>query len=182
MFILKKSLIKIYLIILSFLFVFSSDAISPDSIRVNLLDSITKQLNVRETSYNRGYMIDIYNREVGAPLGSPYCGAFVGSNLTWQGVKNPHSAWSPNYAASQDIIWRPKRKTNLTPKTGDVVTFYYANLGRVGHTGFYIETDKDGYFITIEGNTNGSGDREGDGVHKKKRNPNKVHAVTRYIK
>ena len=31
------------------------------------------------------------------------------------------------------------------------MTFYYANLGRVGHTGFYIETDKDGYFITIEG-------------------------------
>ena len=62
------------------------------------------------------------------------------------------------------------------------MTYYYPNLGRVGHVGFLEKTDMDGYFITIEGNTNGAGSREGDGVYKKKRDPNKVNAVSRYIK
>lgn len=167
-------------------YVSKSDSISSksDSIRIKLIDSINNQLNVRETSYNRGKMIDIYNKEVGASLGSSWCASFVGSNLKWAGVPsppNPHSAWSPNYGKN-NIIWKTKRINNIQLKSGDVVTFYYSNLGRIGHTGFYIETDKDGYFITIEGNTNGDGSREGDGVYKKKRSPNKIYTINRYIK
>lgn len=179
---------KKFIMLIIFLLIYTiqvANISQSDSIRKNLLDSITNQLDVRETTHNRGKMIDIYNKEVGAKLASPYCGSFVGSNLKWAGVStppNPHSAWSPNYAQTKDIIWKPKRKNNITPKAGDVVTFYYSNLGRVGHTGFYIKTDKDGYFITIEGNTNNGGSREGDGVYMKKRNPNKVYAISRYIK
>jgi hypothetical protein len=65
-----------------------------------------------------------------------------------------------------------------------VVTFYYSNLGRVGHTGIiYQIIENDDYIITIEANTGGGGiNREGDGVYKKKRSPSKVHAVSIYIK
>lgn len=174
---------KIFIvIILLLIFTIQAANSNSDSIRIELLDTITKQLDVRETSYNRGKMVDIYNNEVGTVLGSSWCGSFVGSNLAWVGVPtppNPHSAWSPNYATN--IIWKAKRNNNITPKSGDVVTFYYSNLGRIGHTGFYIKTDNDGYFITIEGNTNNGGSREGDGVYKKKRDPNKVYAISRYI-
>lgn len=170
---------KLKIILLLFLlFSFSSFA----SIRDTLLTNLESQLNVRETSPNRGMMIDIYNKSVKVKLGSPWCGAFVGFNLTKIGVKNPNSGTAADYAKSKDIIWKSKNKTNVELLTGDVVTFYYSNLGRVGHTGYYIKKDKDGYFITIEGNTNGAGNREGSGVYKKKRDPEKIYAISRYIK
>ncbi|MBN1214212.1 MAG: CHAP domain-containing protein [Candidatus Lokiarchaeota archaeon] len=159
-----------------------SNTTNLDIIRLELVDTITKQLTVRETNPNRGYMVDIYNREIGVVLGSPWCGSFIGSNLTWQGVDNPHSARAKDYALEKDIIWKAKIKNNPKLEAGDVLTWYYSNLGRVGHAGFYIETDKNNYFITIEGNTNGNGSREGDGVYKKKRSASKVYAGSRYIK
>lgn len=159
------------------------------TVREKLLDTLENQLYVRETSPNRGPMVDLYINTINinkpssekTPLGSKWCGAFVGANLFWQNITNPKSAWSPDYAQKKDIIWTAKGKNSITPLTGDVVTFYYSNLGRVGHVGFFIEEDKNGFFITIEGNTNGVGSREGDGVYKKKRDPAKTHAITRYI-
>lgn len=173
-----------YKIIFIFIFMFSFGILGSENmeVRIKLIESINTQLNVRETSANRGPMIDKYLKEVNSGLGNPWCGAFVGSNLTWQNITNPHSAWSPNYAKQIDIIWKSKRNNNIKLLPGDVVTFYYANLGRVGHVGFFEKIDKDGYFITVEGNTNGGGSREGDGVYKKKRDPIKIYAVSRYIK
>lgn len=169
--------IKIILLSVFLLFSFSNFA----SIRDTLLTNLESQLTVRETSYNRGVMVDIYNKSVGVALGSPWCGSFVGYNLTKIGVKNPNSGRAADYAKSKDIIWRSNKKTDIKLLTGDVVTFYYSSLGRVGHTGFYIKKDKEGYFITIEGNTNGLGSREGGGVYKKKRDPDKIYAISRYI-
>lgn len=154
-----------------------------DQIRSNLLDTLNKQLYVRESwGPNRGPEVDNYLRTVNCPIENPWCAAFVGANLFWQDVKNPKSAWAPDYAAEKDIIWKEKIKIKDTPKTGDVTTYYYSNIGRIGHAGFFEKIDKDGYFITIEGNTNGAGSREGDGVYRKKRETNKVYAVSRYIK
>ena len=156
---------------------------STNKIRANLLDTLNKQLYVRESwGPNRGPEVDNYLKTVNCAIANPWCAAFVGANLTWQNVKNPKSAYSPNYALQKDVIWRPKNKNKDFLKTGDVVTYYYQNLGRVGHVGFFEKLDNNGYFITIEGNTNGSGSREGDGVYRKKRDPEKVYAVSRYIK
>jgi hypothetical protein len=173
-----------YRIVFTFIFMLIFGVLDSENLelRNKLIVSIESQLNVRETTPNRGPMVDKYLKEVGADYGNPWCGAFVGYNLTAYKIKNPNSAWSPNYAKPIDIIWKAKRKNNKTPLAGDVVTYYYPNLGRVGHVGFFVKLDKDGYFITIEGNTNGSGGREGDGVYKKKRDPDKVFAVSRYIK
>jgi hypothetical protein len=161
------------------------DTIKEEAIKLTIRDSLLikleSQLNVRETSPNRGPMVDIYNRSVGSSVGVYWCGSFVGYNLSYFNIPNPNSAWSPNYAKSKDIIWKPKLKTSLEPLTGDVFTIYYQNLDRVGHTGFFVKKNKDGYFITIEGNTNGTGSREGDGVYKKKRESDKIFAITRYI-
>jgi len=153
-----------------------------EHIRINLLDTLNKQLYVREVGPNRGPEVDNYLRTVNMSLAQPWCAAFVGSNLFWQGVKNPKTAWAPDYAAEKDIIWKNKIKIKDTPRTGDVATYYYTNIGRIGHVGFFEKVDKDGYFITIEGNTNSAGNREGDGVYRKKRDPDKVYAISRYIK
>jgi hypothetical protein len=149
--------------------------------REKVLSSVVSQLGVRETSYNSGPMINKYLKVVGAPPKSPWCGAFVGANLTWQGIKNPNSAWSPDYAQPKDIIWKPKGFKNTSPLACDVVTYYFPSLKRVGHVGFFEKIDKSGYYITIEGNTNEAGGREGDGVYRKKRHAYQIHAITRYI-
>jgi len=151
-------------------------------LRKDIVSSLNSQLYVKEVTNNSSPEINIYLKNVHAAPRSPWCAAFVGTNLTWCNITNPNSAWSPNYAKPEDIIWTYPKPTHK-PLPGDVVTYYFSNLGRVGHTGFYIDTDKDGYFITIEGNT-GSGtlNREGDGVYKRKRGQYQIHAITRYIK
>lgn len=152
------------------------------ALRNKIEQSINSQLDVRETAYNRGIMIDKYMSTVRGPIAGSWCGGFVGANLTWNGVKNPNSAWSPAYANPKDVIWTYKNG-GKQPLKIDVVTYYYPNLKRVGHTGFYISKDIDGMFITIEGNTGDGGiNREGDGVYKRKRHPSKVFAISRYIK
>lgn len=150
--------------------------------RNKLIQLLDTQTGVRETSPNRGIEVDAYLLSVGTRPPAPWCGAFVGYNLTKLGITNPNSAWSPNYAQPKDIIWTYPRPTTK-PLPGDVVTFYFQSLGRVGHVGFYLKTDPDGYFITIEGNT-GAGilNREGDGVYKRKRSQYQIHAISRYIK
>ncbi|HZK96672.1 MAG TPA: hypothetical protein VFC67_20910 [Prolixibacteraceae bacterium] len=150
-------------------------------VRNQLLKALETQLNVRETLPNRGPMVDKYLQSVGISFPAPWCAAFVSYNLQQFKILNPNSAWSPDYAKKENVIWTNKKKT-WKPLPCDVVTYYYANLKRVGHVGFYLGTDKSGYFITQEGNTNSVGSREGDGVYKKKREPNKVYAISRYIK
>lgn len=153
-----------------------------DTIRHRVIQTATQQLNVIETSKNRSIMIDIYNSNVGVVLGSPWCASFVSYVFDINHVINPHSAYSPDFAKKRDIVFIPKK--NITPViyAGDVFTLYYTNLGRVGHTGIIEGVTKDGFLITIEGNTNNVGSREGDRVMRKKRDINKVYAITRYIK
>ena len=146
-----------------------------------LTKKLYSELNIREVRSNSSPEIDAFLNSVGIKVPAPWCVAFVSFNLSAFNVPNPRSAWSPDYAKPKDIIWTPKKPTTA-PLAGDVFTLYYSSLHRVGHGGFYIRTDKSGYYLTIEGNTNGIGSRDGDGVYIKKRDPDKIHAITRYIK
>jgi hypothetical protein len=177
----EQKIITLILLVLFLLLPALSSKAQANEVRVKLIQKLETQLNVRETGYNTGPEVDIYLRSVGFAPGASWCGAFVAYNLTRIKVKNPNTAWSPAYASQRDIIWTGK-KGGVAPMPGDVATFYYPNLRRVGHVGFFVKKDFDGYFITIEGNTNGAGSREGDGVFKKKRESAKIHAITRYIK
>ena len=172
-------------IFLVFVLASSISAKAQNQIRHELLQNLTEQLNVRELTSNSSPMIDTYLESVGFNKPVPWCAAFVSWNLSNVGIANPNSAWSPLFARSKDVIWYNKtgyKQAKIKAKTGDVVTFYYSRFKRVGHVGFFIKKDKSGYFITIEGNTNGVGSREGDGVYMKKRQQSKVHAISRYIK
>ncbi len=154
-------------------------------LRTNLVDTLYKQLQVRElTNNNDGVAVESYLKSVGFNKGYAWCAAFCSYNFQQYSIPNPQSAYSPNFAKAADIIWIPKmpRKTNTPePQAGDCFTLYYNNLGRVGHVGFIVGK-RGNYFITIEGNTGTTGSREGDGVHSYKRACNKVYAVSNYIK
>jgi hypothetical protein len=171
---------KISLIVFfGFLFalVFLSKGYSQTDNRAILVDNLHKQLNVREaTGNNDGYMVKQYLNSVGLSEGYAWCAAFCTYNLNAIDVDNPKSAWSPDWSKKKDRI----KKQSAKP--GDCFTIYNYRLKRVAHVGFVIGRSTDGYFITIEGNTNSGGSRNGDGVYKRKRHPNKVYSITRYIR
>ena len=141
-----------------------------------------RYLFVREiNNNNRSAEIDSFNRAAGVPIGSSWCASYVSWVYKHEDYNAPYSAWSPHFGKSKDIIYKKNLKNNKKIEAGDAVTFYYANLKRVGHVGL-VKYEKDGYLYTIEGNTNGAGSREGNGVYNKKRELNKIYAITRYHK
>ncbi|SKB40131.1 hypothetical protein [Daejeonella lutea] len=67
-----------------------------------------------------------------------------------------------------------------TPTTGDIFGLYFPEKGRISHTGFIDQWDGT-WMISVEGNTNIAGSREGDGVYRKRRLVKSVYQVARYI-
>lgn len=66
------------------------------------------------------------------------------------------------------------------PKTADIFGLYFPEKGRVAHVGFIDQWDGT-WMISVEGNTNVSGGREGDGVYRKRRLVRTVYKVARYV-
>ena len=142
-------------------------------LRHHLVVALKTQLNVRElTGNNDGVDVEKYLHHVKQKKGASWCAAFCAWNYSQFGIKNPMSAWSPDWAKM------PDRVQEYLP--GDCFTLFYHNLKRVGHVGF-ITGVSHGYYTTIEGNTGLTGSREGSGVHTYMRDRRKVYAVTNYI-
>lgn len=68
----------------------------------------------------------------------------------------------------------------LIPASGDVFGLYFPEKARIAHVGFVDEWN-DPWVITVEGNTNVLGSREGDGVYRKRRLVRSIYKVARYI-
>lgn len=81
-------------------------------------------------------------------------------------------------------IYPPSQTTGnrqqTTPGTGDIFGIYFPDKNRIAHTGFIDQWDGT-WLITVEGNTNVSGGREGDGVYRKRRPVKSIYQVARYI-
>ena len=78
-----------------------------------------------------------------------------------------------------NFVLRNKKELQQ-PKTGDVGTLYYTNLKRIGHTFFYDRRVNSSVYESVEGNTNGEGSREGNGVYRKKRSFNATYSLSRW--
>lgn len=137
-------------------------------------ETYTGEIGVREElGHNDGLAIRAYLRVTGFDYPVPWCAAFVSWVLTECGVNNVASAWSPS--------WFPREKLVTNPRKGDVFGLYYARKGRVAHVGFIDEWPDGDYCITVEGNTNMAGSREGDGVYRKRRLKRQVNKVSRWV-
>jgi len=81
-------------------------------------------------------------------------------------------------------IYPPSQTTGnrqqTTPKTGDIFGLFFPDKNRIAHAGFIDQWDGT-WLITVEGNTNVSGGREGDGVYRKRRLVKSVYQVARYL-
>lgn len=142
------------------------------------------QLNVREQSgKNDGKDVEKYLRYTKLGKGYAWCAAFVCWVYGSANVENPQTAWSPSMFPAKNLIYQKGSKVfNQQPQTGDVFGIYFSNLKRIAHVGFVDSWDEGNYAITVEGNTNDAGSREGDGVYRKRRLKNQIYKVSDFIR
>jgi len=135
---------------------------------------------------NCGPRVDDYKAAtwLDADKGWPWCAAFI-CWLIREAIeeeevafKRPRTAgaWDfENWAKQQTSNGIELRKpTNEDIKAGDIVIFTFSHIGIA-----VKDIDSSGYVVTIEGNTNGAGSREGGSVLEKKRHVSKIRSRIR---
>ena len=151
--------------------------------RIALLATIAeRELGKKETRNNVGKDVRKYQAATTLDPGAwPWCAAFCAwtlqqwlddpANVKWLALRaNTPAKWRPKTALAYGFMkWakdRPATCTVLpdtaTPQPGDLVCYDFSHIGIVKRS----LGDK---FEAIEGNTNGAGSREGDGVYLKTR-------------
>lgn len=153
------------------------------------------EIGVRESGNNAGDRVIQYQRATWLPPGPwPWCAAFTAWCLReWVRIPDVRAALSlsDSVAAEQWRCrdarafgweeWASKRGLQVLPDTqvprvGDLVTFDFSHIGLV------VDVPKVGNtFQSIEGNTNGAGSRDGDGVYLKTRTRNLARAYIRLL-
>ena len=123
----------------------------------------------REVGRNSGPLVDKILASVGLEGSrAPWCAAWVVyiGDEAFGKKENPYprSAWSPDFVKSP--TW--DRGRGKKPDRADAFGIYFQSLKRVAHTGI-IEKVEGKWAVTIEGNTNDDGSRDGDGVYRKRR-------------
>lgn len=120
-----------------------------------------KEVKEEPINSNRSTEIDYWLKQLGVPLGLPWCAAYV----TYCGVTAMGNAWPVLRSASVQAIvtWYEGKGKKLsdTPQPGDLMVIYYTNLNRYGHIGIVNTVSPNGTFTCWEGNTNTDGSRDG---------------------
>lgn len=152
----------------------------------------TAELGVREkTGHNDGLRVEQYLHAVGLRKGDPWCAAFVCWVFDKSRIANPHTGWTPHLFPKEKVIWQRKtlvqtggklRKLNtpVLPQRGDVFGIWFPGKARIAHAGF-VDRWEGTWVITVEGNTNEAGSREGDGVWRKRRLVGSLWKVADFI-
>lgn len=146
-----------------------------------LLAVAQAEVGTREDGKNSGLRIRAYQRATWLdPAPWPWCAAFVAWCLAQAigPVTAKASKWSCRDARAYGWEdWAAKRGITVLDETadllpGDIVTFDFSHIG-------IVESDEGPKVITIEGNTNAEGSREGDGVYRKVRARHLIRKVIR---
>lgn len=135
--------------------------------------SATEGAGENPPNSNSGPFVERCLKVTGLGPGHPWCAAFT----TMVGVTALGEQWPVLKSASvqQQAEWAERAKCRLVAVKapalpGDLFCLWYPKLGRWAHVGFVVSVAKDGKTITsIEGNTSGSGSREGWMVARKTR-------------
>ncbi|MFB5944250.1 peptidoglycan-binding protein [Albibacterium profundi] len=168
------------------------------------------EVGVRErTGRNDGHRVAEYLRYTDLGEGYAWCASFVSWVYGQAGYPEPRTAWSPALFPAKRVIWRRGDKvrppephsgarhlrissakpgtddTNIKdrvsiPQKGDVFGIYFNSVKRIAHAGFVDEWG-DKYVVTVEGNTNEAGSREGDGVYRKRRLISSIYRVSSWF-
>ncbi|MFD2961626.1 MULTISPECIES: hypothetical protein [Olivibacter] len=141
------------------------------------------QVGVRELSgKNDGIEVEKYLKYVGLGRGYAWCAAFTCWVYGQAEVINPRSAWSPSMFPDGNVVYQKNLKNKQAiPQTGDTFGIWFNNLKRVAHVGFIDDWQQGSYIVTVEGNTNDIGSRDGDGVYRKRRLKSQIYQVSSFI-
>ncbi len=124
-----------------------------------------------ETGNNDGTRVEEYQAAAGLKKGDPYCAAFISWVFKQAGYNAPRTGWSPSLF--------PVAKLVKAAAPGNVFGIYFPSLKRIAHCGF-VASVKGDWIGTIEANTNISGNREGDGVHKRLRHKKSIYRYSEW--
>ena len=137
-------------------------------------------MGIREhTNRNDGREVEMYLASAGLSKGNPWCAAFVTWTFKTAGVKAVVSGYSPAWFPGAKTIYSNHK--GQPPNKGDVFGLWFASKGRIAHVGFIDSWGDGSYVITVEGNTNEGGSREGDGVYRKRRLKKQIYKVSRWL-
>lgn len=139
-----------------------------------VLEIAKSQIGVREaTGHNDGPAVEKYLASVGLGKGYAWCQSFA----YWV-CKEAYGKENNPLVKTGGVLrnWsETKLKKSKTPIVGSI---FVMDLGKgLGHTGFVTGIEGDS-ILTIEGNTNDGGSREGIGVFARKR---KINTIKGYI-
>lgn len=138
-----------------------------------LIKIASQEVGVKEaTGHNDGKRIVNYLAAVDLKVGAPWCAAFVCWVFRQAGYSQPKTGWSPSLFNAK--VHRHK------VATGQVFGIWFPELHRIAHVGFIAEVQGN-WIISIEGNSNDNGSREGDGVYRKRRPIRLLHDLADWL-
>ncbi len=128
---------------------------------------------------NRGEWVDRFNRST-ASLGEPWCAAVTHYGYLVNGAPDRPGAYSP------DWFVRSRKVERDFVEPGDVALVYFPSKGRYAHTIACVEKviytgSRVVEVVTLEGNTNAQGSREGDQFARRRR-PADTLTFVRWLK
>jgi lysozyme family protein len=157
-------------------------AAAKDPLLMKAIEIAQSQVGVLEDppGSNRGKEVDEYQRRVGIPPGNPWCAAFVywcfDQAARALKINNPViktggvlDHWNQAYdnGIRRVTLDQAKEDPSLVVP-GLIFIIDTGSPGGAGHTGL-VERVDGGMLVTIEGNTNDVGSREGIGVFRRKK-------------
>jgi hypothetical protein len=137
---------------------------------------------------NWGKEVEQMLKSVGVNFPAPWCAAYVGIVCRNSCISYPYSGFVPYWSRDiwkEKVIFDKAKKARSILQTelrrGDIATIYFPNLRRDAHIFIVLGVTEKGNIITIEGNTNPGGSRDGYGVFVRVRELWQVSKVIRLI-
>lgn len=161
---------------------------SPSKLSGKLVALAKKEIGVEEVNgSNCGPRVNEYKSAtwLDSTKSWPWCAAFIcwlfkeamkDGEYTFERPKTAGAYDFENWARDQDSSILLKKPHNDDVQAGDIVIFMFSHIG-IAISG----RDDNGYVSTIEGNTDGSGSREGGSVLAKKRKLSQIRSVIRVM-
>jgi len=137
------------------------------ALAAKVLEVAAREIGVREVGRNRGERVETYLACVGLEPGNPWCAAFV----SWVYLMASRELALPcplhiTGGALKLLRFADPSERSEEPDVGAI--FVIDHGGGLGHVGIVEQVERD-HLVTIEGNSDGGGSREGDGVYRRVR-------------
>lgn len=158
-------------------------AVTNDELRDAFIAIARAEIGVQEEGgNNRGTRVQQYQDAASwlPGTGWAWCAAFVGwcfdrlaerYSLPFATPEGAGAFWYEDWARQQKL---PVLAGGAKILRGDLIIYAFSHIGIA-----VSDQASNGTFLCVEGNTNGAGSREGDGVYEKRRNKSQVRSIIR---